>query len=208
MSTPGKLAVSVPSLRDCNELLSLTTTSPLGTQTMSGIKHGRGSTCGIALLMAHTGGKLIVYISNGRTGDDDKASSILSSDIEQALEHPSLEMNKEEWTRVCNFFASEEFQRRSAINKENRATLKIVHTSGARLEEARLEIEEMRARQWNMNAFGQAVINGADDARALVDDGGAATEERRRALEHDVGTTTESSKTTRTEDATNGTTDV
>ncbi|KAB1225150.1 hypothetical protein CJ030_MR1G006433 [Morella rubra] len=41
-------------------------------------------------------------------------------------------MNKEEWTRVCDLFASEEFQRRSAINKENRAKLKIVHTSGAR----------------------------------------------------------------------------
>ncbi|KAB1214835.1 hypothetical protein CJ030_MR5G018775 [Morella rubra] len=41
-------------------------------------------------------------------------------------------MNKEEWTHVCDLFASEEFQRRSAINKENRAKLKIVHTSGAR----------------------------------------------------------------------------
>ncbi|KAB1217449.1 hypothetical protein CJ030_MR4G018354 [Morella rubra] len=40
---------------------------------------------------------------------------------EGALEHPYPEMNKEEWTR-----------RRSAINKENRAKLKIVHTSGAR----------------------------------------------------------------------------
>ncbi|KAB1225152.1 hypothetical protein CJ030_MR1G006445 [Morella rubra] len=41
-------------------------------------------------------------------------------------------MKKEEWTRVCDLFVSEEFQRRSAINKENRAKLKIVHTSGAR----------------------------------------------------------------------------
>ncbi|KAB1207127.1 hypothetical protein CJ030_MR7G011448 [Morella rubra] len=41
-------------------------------------------------------------------------------------------MNKEEWTRVCDLFASEEFQKKSAINKENRAKLKIVHTSGAR----------------------------------------------------------------------------
>ncbi|KAB1220146.1 hypothetical protein CJ030_MR3G011997 [Morella rubra] len=47
---------------------------------------------------------------------------------EEALEHPYPEMNKEEWTRVCDLFASEEFQRRSAINKENRAKLKIVHT--------------------------------------------------------------------------------
>ncbi|KAB1215284.1 hypothetical protein CJ030_MR4G012555 [Morella rubra] len=51
---------------------------------------------------------------------------------EEALEHPYPEMNKEEWTCVCDLFASEEFQRRSAINKENRAKLKIVHTSGAR----------------------------------------------------------------------------
>ncbi|KAB1228181.1 hypothetical protein CJ030_MR5G008778 [Morella rubra] len=79
---------------------------------------------------------------------------------EEALEHPYPEMNKEEWTR-----------RRSAINKENRAKLKIVHTSGARsfpthksvvissvdlsrkLEEARLEIEEMRARQLEYEAL-------------------------------------------------------
>ncbi|KAB1208980.1 hypothetical protein CJ030_MR6G022948 [Morella rubra] len=40
---------------------------------------------------------------------------------EEALEHPYPEINKEEWTR-----------RRSAINKENRAKLKIVHISGAR----------------------------------------------------------------------------
>ncbi|KAB1205868.1 hypothetical protein CJ030_MR7G027947 [Morella rubra] len=45
---------------------------------------------------------------------------------------PYPDMNMEEWTRVCDLFASEEFQRRSAINKENRAKLKIVHTSGAR----------------------------------------------------------------------------
>ncbi|KAB1216536.1 hypothetical protein CJ030_MR4G023051 [Morella rubra] len=51
---------------------------------------------------------------------------------EEALEHPYPDMNKEEWTRVCDLFASEEFQRRSAINKENRAKLKIVHTLGAR----------------------------------------------------------------------------
>ncbi|KAB1212591.1 hypothetical protein CJ030_MR5G023535 [Morella rubra] len=115
---------------------------------------------------------------------------------EEALEHPYPDMNKEEWTRVCDLFASEEFQRRSAINKENRAKLKIVHTSGARsfqrarallknpesdeispallykkthtnkdgmwtsedarenfLEEARLQIEEMRARQLEYEAL-------------------------------------------------------
>ncbi|KAB1203742.1 hypothetical protein CJ030_MR8G011196 [Morella rubra] len=51
---------------------------------------------------------------------------------EEALEHPYPDMNKEEWTRVCDLFPSEEFHRRSAINKENRAKLKIVHTSRAR----------------------------------------------------------------------------
>ncbi|KAB1220620.1 hypothetical protein CJ030_MR3G009430 [Morella rubra] len=53
-------------------------------------------------------------------------------------------MNKEEWTRVCDLFASEEFQRRSAINKENRAKLKIVHTSGARsFQRKNLESDEI-----------------------------------------------------------------
>ncbi|KAB1200850.1 hypothetical protein CJ030_MR0G006134 [Morella rubra] len=51
---------------------------------------------------------------------------------EEALKHPYPDMNKEEWTRVYDLFVNEEFQRRSAINKENRAKLKIVHTSGAR----------------------------------------------------------------------------
>ncbi|KAB1213522.1 hypothetical protein CJ030_MR5G003408 [Morella rubra] len=46
-----------------------------------------------------------------------------------------------------------------------------------RLKEARLEIEEMRARQMKYEVFlsnGQ----GADDARALADDGGATVEEK------------------------------
>ncbi|KAB1206517.1 hypothetical protein CJ030_MR7G000027 [Morella rubra] len=81
---------------------------------------------------------------------------------EEALEHPYPEMNKEEWTRVCDLFASKNF--RSAINKENRAKLKIVHTSGARsfqltrkthtnkdgmwtLEDARENFEKMEALQ-------------------------------------------------------------
>ncbi|KAB1220013.1 hypothetical protein CJ030_MR3G018317 [Morella rubra] len=181
---------------------------------------------------------------------------------EEALEHPYPDMNKEEWTRVCDLFASEEFQRRSAINKENRAKLKIVHTSGARsfqrarallknpesdeisaallykkmhtnkdgmwtsedarenfLEEARLQIEEMRARQLEYEALLVKVRYGADDARASTDDGGAATEERRRAdaddgraatkkrrraPEDDGGAAKDPSGTTRTEDATNG----
>ncbi|KAB1212380.1 hypothetical protein CJ030_MR5G020713 [Morella rubra] len=62
-----------------------------------------------------------------------ECSSITRCSIpKKRLEHPYPDMNKEEWTRVCDLFASEEFQRRSAINKENRAKLKIVHTSGAR----------------------------------------------------------------------------
>ncbi|KAB1213387.1 hypothetical protein CJ030_MR5G003543 [Morella rubra] len=119
-------------------------------------------------------------------------------------------MNKEEWTRVCDLFASEEFQRRSAINKENRAKLKIVHTSGAR------SFQRMRALLKNPESdeisaallykkthtnkdgmwtsedarenfvscnirFNDAFVYGADDARASADDGGAAIEERRRA---------------------------
>ncbi|KAB1213513.1 hypothetical protein CJ030_MR5G003417 [Morella rubra] len=148
-----------------------------GKRLRDGIRHVRGSTRGIALLKARTGGKLTVHIPDGRTGGDDKASSMLSvilvrsfdnmshlnelrprgsnydvydehsvqdaqnrmfqhylvfNSKEEALEHPYPDMNKEEWTRVCDLFASEEFQRRSAINKENRAKLKIVHTSGAR----------------------------------------------------------------------------
>ncbi|KAB1219508.1 hypothetical protein CJ030_MR3G012304 [Morella rubra] len=98
---------------------------------------------------------------------------------EEALEHPYPDMNKEEWTSVCDLFASEEFQRRSAINKENRAKLKIVHTLGARLEEARLEIEEMRARQMEYEAL---LVKRSDMEQTMqehADDG--ATEERRRA---------------------------
>ncbi|KAB1216199.1 hypothetical protein CJ030_MR4G029078 [Morella rubra] len=130
----------------------------------------------------------------------------------------------------CDLFASEEFQRRSAINKENRAKLKIVHTSGARsfqresvvskLEEARLEIEEMRARQMEYEAL---LVKRSDmeqtmrehlqmmeeqqrkkDEELMQMMAGAATEKRQRASEDDAGTTKEPSGTTRTEDATNG----
>ncbi|KAB1212429.1 hypothetical protein CJ030_MR5G023971 [Morella rubra] len=164
-SSPGTLAVSVLHLGIETNYYPLT--QPVCTQSScastSGIKHVQGSTRGIALLKARTGGKLTFHILDGRTGGDDKASSMLSSHIgalvqqhvpfdtsgrsvqdaqnrmfqhysvfnskEEALEHPYPEMNKEEWTRVCDLFASEEFQRRSAINKENKAKLKIVHTS-------------------------------------------------------------------------------
>ncbi|KAB1226217.1 hypothetical protein CJ030_MR1G023590 [Morella rubra] len=132
-STPGTLAVFGPSLRDCNELPSGTITSLVGTQSSCtstfGIKHEKGSMLGTALLKACTGGKLIVLVLDGRMGGDDKASSMLSSHI--GIRAPVSEMNKEEWTCVCDLFASEEFQKRSAISRENRAMLKIVHTSGA-----------------------------------------------------------------------------
>ncbi|KAB1226754.1 hypothetical protein CJ030_MR1G022547 [Morella rubra] len=76
---------------------------------------------------------------------------------EEALEHPYPEMNKEEWTRVCDLFASEEFQRRSAINKENRAKLKIVHTSGARsFQRARALLEKMEALQLQYESEGKS----------------------------------------------------
>ncbi|KAB1212440.1 hypothetical protein CJ030_MR5G003794 [Morella rubra] len=65
-SNPGTLAVSGPSLRDRNELPSPTTASPYAWDCITQGSHG---------------GKLIVHIPNGRTGGDDKASSMLSSHI-------------------------------------------------------------------------------------------------------------------------------
>ncbi|KAB1209747.1 hypothetical protein CJ030_MR6G001834 [Morella rubra] len=79
---------------------------------------------------------------------------------EEALEHLYPEMNKEEWTRVCDLFASEEFQRRSAINKENRAKLKIVHTSKARsFQRARaLLVRKMEGVQLQHESEGKSYI--------------------------------------------------
>ncbi|KAB1205911.1 hypothetical protein CJ030_MR7G027904 [Morella rubra] len=37
-----------------------------------------------------------------------------------------------------------------------------------RLEEAKLQIEEMRAQKWNTKSFWSSVRNGADDVRALA----------------------------------------
>ncbi|KAB1219938.1 hypothetical protein CJ030_MR3G022839 [Morella rubra] len=54
----------------------------------------RGSTWGIALLKARTGGKLTVHIPDGRTGGDDKASSMLSSHI-GALVHNMSHLRRE-----------------------------------------------------------------------------------------------------------------
>ncbi|KAB1213380.1 hypothetical protein CJ030_MR5G003550 [Morella rubra] len=154
-SSPGTLAVSGPSLRDRNELPSPDTTSPVGTQSScastSEIRHVRGSTRGLPYSRLAPGGKLTddFQLDYDRAEDRFTVTSTMNTAYrthrnrmfqhysvfnskEKALEHPYPEMNKEEWTRVCDLFASEEFQRRSAINKENRAKLKIVHTSGAR----------------------------------------------------------------------------
>ncbi|KAB1206505.1 hypothetical protein CJ030_MR7G000039 [Morella rubra] len=152
----GKEHVVFPSALDCSEESDSLPPPPFEPVP----RHIRDSTREIALLKAHTGGKLTVHIPDGRTGDDDM-TSMLSSHIgalvrqhvpfetrcieikcysitrcpipkEEVLVHPYPGMNKEEWTRVCDLFVSEEFQIRSAINKENKAKLKIVHTSGAR----------------------------------------------------------------------------
>ncbi|KAB1207397.1 hypothetical protein CJ030_MR7G017420 [Morella rubra] len=99
-----------------------------------GIRHVRGSTRGIALLKARTGGKLTVHIPDGRTGGDDKASSMLSSHI-GALVRQHVPFDTSKWKEVpegVKSYVMNRVLRRSAINKENRAKLKIVHTSGAR----------------------------------------------------------------------------
>ncbi|KAB1212832.1 hypothetical protein CJ030_MR5G010132 [Morella rubra] len=113
-SSPGTLAVSGPSLKDRNELPSPDTASPITTE----------------LRIVHCD----VYDEHSVQDAQNRMFQHYSvfNSKEEALEHPYPEMNKEEWTRVCDLFTSEEFQRRSAINKENRAKLKIVHTSGAR----------------------------------------------------------------------------
>ncbi|KAB1200827.1 hypothetical protein CJ030_MR0G006186 [Morella rubra] len=75
----------------------------------------------------------------------------------RGVKAPYPDMNKEEWTCVCDLFVSEEFQRRSAINKENRAKLKIVHTSGARsFQRARALLEKMEALQLQHESEGKS----------------------------------------------------
>ncbi|KAB1224389.1 hypothetical protein CJ030_MR2G019402 [Morella rubra] len=112
---------------------------------------------------------------------------------EKALEHPYPNMNKEEWTRVCDLFASEEFQRRSAINKENRAKLKIEKMEALQLQH---ESEGKSYTKWRSSLrcwdeSGLRARYGAEDARAFADDGGVATEERRRADADDGRAATE-----------------
>ncbi|KAB1206402.1 putative S-adenosylmethionine-dependent methyltransferase At5g38100 [Morella rubra] len=95
-------------------------------------------------------------------GTQSSCASLLGVQFQRrGVRAPYPDMNKEEWTRVCDLFASEEFQRRSAINKENRAKLKIVHTSGAR--------SFQRARALLRSDMEQTM-------REHTDDGGAATE--------------------------------
>ncbi|KAB1205050.1 hypothetical protein CJ030_MR7G016694 [Morella rubra] len=89
--------------------------SSIRAETMSGIRHVRGSTRGIALLKARTGGKLTVHIPDGRTAvmtRRPQCSRVILVRLFDNMSHL--------------------IRRRSAINKENRAKLKIVHTSGAR----------------------------------------------------------------------------
>ncbi|KAB1222859.1 hypothetical protein CJ030_MR2G018635 [Morella rubra] len=242
-SSPGTLAVSGPSLRDRNELQSPTTANPVGTQS-SCAYYDRTEDC---ITVTSTMNRAYRTYKNRIF----QHYSVFNSK-EEALEHLYPDMNKEEWTRVCDLFASEEFQRRSAINKENRAKLKIVHTSGVRknLEseeispallykkthtnkddmwtsedarknfEARLEIEEMRARQmeyetllssWSdMEQTIREHLQMIEEQQRKKDEelmqmmAGAAMKKRRRASEDDAGATKEPSGTTRTEDATNG----
>ncbi|KAB1211687.1 hypothetical protein CJ030_MR6G022463 [Morella rubra] len=120
-------------------------------------------------------------------------------------------MNKEEWTCVCDLFASKEFQR-SAINKENRAKLKIVHTSGARSFQRESVVKKSESDEispallykkthTNKDGMWTSKDNGVDDARALADDGGAIVEERLRADADDGGAAAEERRRALEDDA-------
>ncbi|KAB1202274.1 hypothetical protein CJ030_MR8G010108 [Morella rubra] len=286
-----------PSLRDRNELPSPTTANPVGTQSSCAYYDRTEDRVTVTSTMntAYRTHKNRMF----------QHYSVFNSK-EEALEHPYPDMNKEEWTRVCDLFASEEFQRRSAINKENRAKLKIVHTSevfptrralkiqnlmrlvlchikrtledarenfekmealqlqhesegksyteveifavlgtkagyvrglgrsvrsvgsssstvsvdlSRRLEEARLEIEEMRARQMEYEAL---LVKRSDMEQTMQEHLQMIEEQQRKkdeelmqrwrssngkkkkSIRNDAGTTKEPSGTTRMEDATNG----
>ncbi|KAB1220140.1 hypothetical protein CJ030_MR3G006630 [Morella rubra] len=164
-STPSKLAVLDPLLRDRHELLSPTTVGPVGTQT----SYACGDDMASSMLSSHIGLLVLQHVSfeaskwkEGPDGvksyddfqlDYDQAEDripvtsmmntayrthknrmfqhyFVFNSKEEVLEHLYLEMNKEEWTHVLTIVNVQ--CRRSAINKENRAKLKIVHTSGAR----------------------------------------------------------------------------
>ncbi|KAB1215855.1 hypothetical protein CJ030_MR4G010931 [Morella rubra] len=169
-SSLGTLAVSGPSLRDRNELPSPDTASPVGTQSSCAYTF-EGSTREIALPKARIGGKLTVHIPDGRTASDDNASSILLSHIGKMkalqLQYESEGKSYTEVEIFCKVLGTKAgYVRVSSVDLSRR------------LEEARLQIEEMRARQLKYEAL--LFRYGADDARASADDGGAATEERRR----------------------------
>ncbi|KAB1200282.1 hypothetical protein CJ030_MR0G007682 [Morella rubra] len=128
-SSPSTLAVSGPSLRDRNELPSPTTASPVGTKVVVRVNDFQLDYDQTENCITVTSTMNTVYKTHKNRMF--QHYSVFNSK-EEALEHPYPDMNKEEWTCVYDLFANEEFQRRSAINKENRAKLKIVHTSGAR----------------------------------------------------------------------------
>ncbi|KAB1215851.1 hypothetical protein CJ030_MR4G010935 [Morella rubra] len=67
----------------------------------SGIIHVRIRMCGLALEKAHIARKLSVHIPDGRTGGDDKASSMLSSHI-GSLMRSHAPFNVVNWSKVPN----------------------------------------------------------------------------------------------------------
>ncbi|KAB1222862.1 hypothetical protein CJ030_MR2G018632 [Morella rubra] len=152
-SSPGRLAVSGPSLRDRNELQSPTTANPVAPKVVVRddfqLDYDRTEDC---ITVTSTMNRAYRTYKNRIF----QHYSVFNSK-EEALEHLYPDMNKEEWTRVCDLFASEEFQRRSAINKENRAKLKIVHTSGVRsFQRARALLEKMEALQLQHESEGKS----------------------------------------------------
>ncbi|KAB1202811.1 hypothetical protein CJ030_MR8G024924 [Morella rubra] len=158
----------------------------------SGIRHVRGSTRGIALLKASTGGKLTVHIPDGRTGGDDKASSMLSSHIDALVrQHVPFDMSK--WKEVLEGVKSYVMN----LVLEKMEALQLQYESEgksyteveifAELEEARLQIEEMRARQLEYEAL--LFRYGADDAEHLqmMEEQQLMMEEQQRRADADDG---------------------
>ncbi|KAB1206767.1 hypothetical protein CJ030_MR7G013486 [Morella rubra] len=127
-STPSTLAVLGPSLRDRNELLSYHSQSSRHPNDIR-IRHIRGSTRRIALLEARIGEKLTIHIPDGL-----RAVMTWHPQCSQVILVRSFDS------------MSHLKRRRSAINKENRAKLKIVHTSGVRsFQHARALLEKGEA---------------------------------------------------------------
>ncbi|KAB1220441.1 hypothetical protein CJ030_MR3G009901 [Morella rubra] len=178
---PGIRATVTPSNGAEDNLPSLASINPRDTPqsscaSTSEIRHVRGRTHGLALEKTHIAGKLSVFISDGRTGGDDKASSMLSSHID-SLVRSHVYFDVVNWSKVPDEVKSYvmnkvlcESERRSfteveIFTKVLRMKAGYVHGLGhsmrqvgssllmlsvdlvQRLEEARMEIEEMRARQ-------------------------------------------------------------